>query len=86
MKGNITLTMKEQRLNDIMIKFISKEINIEQATILTGLSKRQIYRKQKKYKELGVVSIPRGLKINPSKKGYDQNLKDEIIKLMSGIS
>ena len=62
MKGEIILNEKEQRMNNIIIKFISKEINIKQACRLTGLSERQIYRKQKNYKENGIISIPHGLK------------------------
>lgn len=81
MKGSIILNSKEQRLNDIIIKFISKQIDIKQACRLTGLSERQIYRKQKAYKEKGVESIPHGLKLNPSKKGYDNKLKERIISL-----
>ena len=80
MKG-ITLTMKEQRLNDILVKFISKEINIKQVERLTGLSERQIYRKKKAYIEKGIKSIPHGLKLKPSKKGYSKKLKNTIIKL-----
>lgn len=81
MKGNITLNIKEQRLNDIIIKFISKEIDIRQTCRLTGLSERQIYRKGKAYKEKGIESIPHQLKLKPSKKGYDEKIKKEIIKL-----
>lgn len=81
MKGNITLNEKEQRLNNIIIKFIAREININQACRLTGLSERQIYRKQKAYKEKGIESIPHGLKLKPSKNGYDQVLKDKILCL-----
>lgn len=81
MKGNITLNIKEQRLNDIIIKFISKEIDIKMACRLTGLSERQIYRKQKAYKEKGIASIPHKLKLYPSKKGYDSFLKNKIIML-----
>lgn len=81
MKGDIILNDKEQRLNNIIIKFISKEIDIKQACRLTGLSERQIYRKQKAYKDFGIKSIPHGLKINPSKKGYSFSLKNKIIKL-----
>lgn len=40
MRGSITLNLKEQRLNDIIIKFISKEIDIKQTSRLTGLSER----------------------------------------------
>lgn len=80
MKG-ITLSMKEQRLNDIIVKFISKEINIKQVERLTGLSERQIYRKKKAYLEKGVESIPHGLKLHPSKKGYSKELKNNIVNL-----
>ena len=79
MKGNITLNEKEQRLNNIIIKFIAREININQACRLTGLSERQIHRKQKAYKEKGTESIPHRLKINPSKKGYSQKLKKRFL-------
>ena len=81
MKGSIILNTKEQRLNNIIIKFISKEINIKQACRLTGLSERQIYRKQKAYKDKGIESIPHQLKLHPSKKGYDKNFKNKILKL-----
>lgn len=81
MKGSITLTMKEERLNNIIIKFMSKDINIYQACRLTGLSQRQIYRKQKAYKERGIESIPHALKLHPSKIGYDLSFKNKIINL-----
>lgn len=81
MKGNITLNTKEQRLNNFIIKFISKEINITQVCNLTGLSERQIYRKKKAYKDKGIESIPHKLKLHPSKKGYDSIIKNKIIKL-----
>jgi len=81
MKGNIILNMKEQRLNDIMVKLLSNKITIYQACRLTGLSERQMYRKKKNYKECGINSIPHKLKINPSKKGYSQKFKNKIIKL-----
>ncbi len=75
MKGIIKLTEEEQRLNNIIIKFIGKEIDIKQVCRLTGLSERQIYRKKKAYLEKGVESIPHGLKLNPSKKGYQIFIK-----------
>ena len=81
MKGTITLNAKEQRLNDIIVKFISKEINIKQACTLTGLSERQIYRKKKAYLENGIESIPHKLKFNPSHIGYDKEFKNKIINL-----
>lgn len=81
MKGTITLNKEEQRLNEIIVKFISKEIDVKQTSRLTGLSERQIYRKQRAYKEKGIQSIVHGLKINPSKKGYDDEFKKRIINL-----
>lgn len=45
----------------------SEEINIKHACRLTGLSERQVYRKQKAYKEDGIKSIPHKLKLKPSK-------------------
>ena len=82
MKGNITLNTKEQRLNNFIIKFISKEINITQVCNLTGLSERQIYRKKKAYKDKGIESIPHKLKLHPSKKGYDSIIKNKITAII----
>ena len=81
MKGSITLNPKEQKMNDIMVKLIAKEITISQVCKLTGLSERQIYRKKKNYLEKGIYSIPHQLKLHPSKKGYSKNLKNKIINL-----
>lgn len=39
----ITLTMKEQKMNDILVKLISGEIKTNDAMRLTGLSERQTY-------------------------------------------
>jgi AraC-like DNA-binding protein len=54
----ITLTMKEQRINDIIVKLISKEISMNDAIRLVGLTERQLYRKKKAYLENGINSIP----------------------------
>ena len=75
----ITLTMKEQKINDVLVKLIAKEINISDASRLTGLSKRQIYRKKKSYKELGIKSIPH--KNKSTGRGYTKELKDTILNL-----
>lgn len=77
----ITLTMKEQRINDIMVKLISKEISINEAIRLTGLSERQLYRKKKAYLENGINSIPHKSRGKPSGKGYSKDFKDEILRL-----
>lgn len=77
----ITLTMKEQRINDILVKLIAGEIKISDASRLTGLSERQIYRKKKAYKHLGVQSIPHKSRNKPTGRGYSNYFKDNIIKL-----
>ncbi len=77
----ITLTMKEQRLNDILIKLISKEIQTKDAVRLTGLSERQIYRKKKAYKENGIKSIPHKNKNKHTAKGYSSEFKSFILNL-----
>lgn len=77
----ITLTMKEQKMNDILVKLISGEIKTSEASRLTGLSERQIYRKKKAYKDLGVQSIPHKSRNKPTGKGYSNNLKNKIINL-----
>jgi len=47
MEGMITLTMKEQRRNDVIIRLISKTINTAQTKKLLCLSERQIKRIKK---------------------------------------
>jgi len=39
--------MKEQRINNNMVKLISKKISMNDTIRLTGLSERQLYRKKK---------------------------------------
>jgi hypothetical protein len=65
----ITLTMKEQRTNDIMVKLISKKISMNDAIRLTGLSERQLYRKKKGYLKNGIYSIPHKSRGKPNGKG-----------------
>ena len=77
----ITLTMKEQRTNDIMVKLISKKISMNDAIRLTGLSERQLYRKKKGYLKNGIYSIPHKSRGKPNGKGYSKKLKDEIVRL-----
>ena len=77
----ITLTMKEQRTNDIMVRLISKEISMNDAMRLTGLTERQLYRKKKAYIENGINSIPHKSRGKPNGKGYSKKLKDEIVRL-----
>lgn len=77
----ITLTMKEQRMNDILVKLISGEIKTNDAMRLTGLSERQIYRKKKAYKENGINSIPHKSKNQSTGKGYPEDFKDKILQL-----
>lgn len=80
-KERIVLTMKEQRVNDIMVKLISGEIKTKDAMRLTGLSERQIYRKKKAYKENGIDSIPHKSRGKSTGRGYSKQLKDKIINL-----
>ena len=77
----IILNMKEQRINDIMVKLISNQIKITDAVRLTGLSERQIYRKKKNYLENGISSIPHKSKNISTGRGYSQTLKNNIIHL-----
>ena len=77
----ITLTMKEQRFNDIMVKLISGEIKTKDAVRLTGLSERQIYRKKRNYKLYGIASIPHQSRNRTTGRGYSRELKDYIIFL-----
>lgn len=81
MNERITLTMKEQRMNDIMVRLIAKEISIYDAMRLTGLSERQIYRKKNDYKKDGIQSIPHKNRGRSTGRGYSNELKDRILNL-----
>ena len=63
MNERITLNMKEQRINNILIKLLANEINISDVSRLTGLSERQIYRKKKAYLKDGIKSIVISFKV-----------------------
>ena len=80
-KERITLTMKEKRINDILVKLISGEIKTMDACRLTGLSERQIYRKKKEYKQFGIESIPHKSRGKSNGRGYSNELKDKILDL-----
>lgn len=73
--------MKDQRINDIMVKLISGEIKTCDAMRLTGLSERQIYRKKKAYKEHGISSIPHKSRNTPTGRGFSNDFKSYIIEL-----
>jgi len=77
----ITLTMKEKRTNDILVKLIAREITTNDAMRLTGLSERQIYRKKKAYKENGIESVPHKNRNKSTGRGYSQELRNQILNL-----
>ena len=81
MEGMITLTMKEQKINNIMVKLITKEIKVSDAARILGVTERQIYRKKKLYKQLGIKSIPHQSKNKSNGKGYSNKLKEKILNL-----
>lgn len=77
----IILTMKEQRMNDILVKLIAGEIKTSNAARLTGLSERQIYRKKKAYIQFGINSIPHKNRNRSTGRGYSNHFKDIIVNL-----
>lgn len=81
MKGSITLTMKEQRKSDIIVKLINKEITTVQASKLLGVCERQVKRIKKKYLSEGIKSVihkNKGIKTN---RGYSNDVKEKILYL-----
>jgi len=73
--------MKEQKINDVMVKLIAGEIKVSDAIRLTGLCERQIYRKKKAYNDLGIESIPHKSRNKPTGRGYSNQLKEKIVNL-----
>ena len=83
MEGSITLTMKEQRKNNIVVKLINRDINITKASELLGVCERQVKRIKKKYLNEGVKSIIHKNKGVKTGRGYSESLKEKILKLYS---
>lgn len=81
MKERITLTMKEHRINDILIKLLAGNIKTTDAVRLSGLSERQIYRKKKAYKQFGIKSLPHKNRNKPTGRGYSSDFKNNILNL-----
>ncbi len=81
MEGMITLTMKEQRRNDVIVRLINKTINAAQAGKLLGLSKRQIKRIKKRFLADGIKSVIHKNKNKPTGKGHSNELKNKILFL-----
>jgi len=77
----ITLSMREQRTNDVLVKLMNREIKLFDAQKLLGLSRRQIQRKKKAYIQTGIASITHKSKNKPSGRGYSHELKNRIYHL-----
>ena len=73
--------MKEQRINDIMVKLIAGEIKTIDASRLTGLSERQIYRKKKAYIQSGINSIPHKSRNKSTGRGFSEKFKNQILNI-----
>ncbi len=50
----ITLTMKEQTRYEVIKESLKKRIKIKEASLMLGISVRQVYRIRKRVKEEGV--------------------------------
>ena len=81
MEGLITLNKKEQRKNDILIKYINKEISIHDITKLLGITDRQVRRIKADYLRNGISSIPHKNKYLIPHNKTDSDLIDKIIDL-----
>jgi len=77
----LTLTTKEQKTNDIMVRLVAKKIKVKDAARVLNLSKRQILRKKKAYIAEGIASIPHKNRGITTGRGFSQTLKSEIIDL-----
>lgn len=81
MEGMITLTKKEQRINDVMVKLISKEFRTSDAVRLLGLSERQVYRKKRNFIKSGISSVVHKNKGRASNKKLLPSFIERILKL-----
>ena len=53
-EGVITLTMKEQARYEVIKESLKKRIRVKEASIMLGISVRQVYRIRKRVKEEGI--------------------------------
>jgi len=58
MEGLITLNKQEQRKNDIIVRYINKEISTNDVCRLLNISDRQVRRLKADYLNFGIASIP----------------------------
>ncbi len=77
----ITLTMKEQTRYEVIRDNLKGRIKAKEASIMLGISTRQVYRLKKRIKEEGVKGIIHRLRGRPSSKKIPQYIRDEIKRL-----
>lgn len=75
------LTTSEKEKLAIIIQYARKEISGNEAARRLELSLRQVQRKKKAYLEEGATSIIHKSKGKPSGRGFDEELKEEILHL-----
>ena len=64
----ITLTMKEQHRYEIIRDSLRKRVKVKEASIMLGISIRQVYRIRARVKKEGVKGVVHRLRGRPSSK------------------
>ena len=80
-EGVITLTMKEQARYEVIKESLKKRIRVKEASIMLGISVRQVYRVRKRVKEEGIRGVAHKLRGRPSPKRIPEHLQDNIKQL-----
>ena len=81
MEGLITLNKNEQRRNDIIVRYINKQISIHDVCRLLNITDRQVRRIKSSYLKNGIISIPhRNKHLKPHNK-TDSELTNKIINI-----
>jgi len=78
----ITMSDKETKRYDIIVKLISKEINGSEAAKIINLSVRQTKRLKAGVKEKGIAGLAHGSRGKPSKRKVPDKERQKIIKLI----
>ena len=81
MEGMIALNKQEQRKNDIIVRYINKEISTNDICRLLNISDRQVRRIKASYLKLGIASIPHQNKYLIPHNKTDGVLTNNIINL-----
>jgi transposase len=77
----LTLNLKEQNRIKVLNQLETKVLTIKQATVVLGVSERQLWRMLARYRKEGVAGIAHGNRGRKPINAFDESLRQRIIEL-----